>query len=86
MNNVIDFFTSALPWIVIGVFLAVAAVSINLKEKGKNTDIIFKVFPAVTFFALSIVDYSKGAKSSGTTWLVLSIFYLVLCLQNKKKS
>ena len=91
MSVVLDFISSALPWIGIGLCVAFSIVKMKAIKDGKKLGIIFNVLswcPALIFLYLTIADMCGGNRSSGTTWLVLSAFYTIInfgFLKNEKE-
>lgn len=85
MTEVLDFMRNALPWIAIGLFVAVSCVKMKAKKDGKESGKMLNGvswFPALIFLYLAIADMLSGNKSSGTTWLVLSVFNAVVNFSN----
>lgn len=81
MNGLLDFINSALPWIGIGLCVAFSSVKMKAIKDGKKLGTIFSVLswcPALIFLYLTIADMCGGNRSSGTTWLVLGAFYMII--------
>lgn len=88
MNEIFDFMKSALPWIAIGLFIACSCASAHAEKGGNKLTGFFKGMcwsPAVCFLFVAIMEFLDGNKSSGTTWLVLSVFNTVLNFANTQK-
>ena len=88
MREFIDFSVSALPWIAIGLFIAMSCIQAKAMAEGKELGRAFNCaawFPAVIFFVLGILDMKDGNKSSGTTWLILGIINIILKFANTEK-
>lgn len=80
MNELYDFFVSALPWIAIGLYLACSILLLKAKRKGTELSRFFKGLcwtPSVCCLAVAVMEMLDGNKSSGTTWLMLAIFNAV---------
>lgn len=90
MKAILDFFTSALPWIAIGLFVACSCVTVKAKKEGKEITRFLQGIswsPAVCFLFVAIMEMMDGNRSSGTTWLVLGVFNAVnnfANIQNKE--
>ena len=81
MSVVLDFISSALPWIGIGLCVAFSIVKMKAIKDGKKLGIIFNGLswcPALIFLYLTIADMCGSNRSSGTTWLVLGAFYTII--------
>ncbi|MDO4651051.1 MAG: hypothetical protein Q4B26_20630 [Eubacteriales bacterium] len=88
MKAILDFLTSALPWIAIGLFVACSCVTVKAKKDGRETSRFFQGIswsPAICFLFVAIMEMLDGNKSSGTTWLVLGVFNAVLNFANTQK-
>lgn len=86
MSNVIDFVTNALPWIAIGLFVAVSSVRAHLKAEGKELSGLLKALtwsPFICFVFVAILEFSAGKKSSAITWLILGVFNAVTNYANE---
>lgn len=81
MSVVLDFISSALPWIGIGLCVAFSIVKMKAIKDGKKLGIIFNGLswcPVLIFLYFAIADMCGGNRSSGITWLVLSAFYTII--------
>lgn len=88
MTDFLDFLISALPWIAIGLFVACSCVSAQAKKTRNEMSRLFKGMcwsPAVCFLFVAIMEFYRGNKSSGTTWLVLGVFNAVINFANTQK-
>ena len=88
MREFIDFSVSALPWITIGLFIAISCVRARAKAEGKDLGRAFSCaawFPAMVFFILAISEMQDGETSSGTTWLILGIINIILNYVDREK-
>ena len=88
MRELIDFIVCALPWITIGLFIAISCVRARAKAEGKDLGRAFSCtawFPAMVFFILAISEMQDGDTSSGTTWLILGIINIILIFANTEK-
>lgn len=88
MREIVDFIISALPWIAIGLFVAVSCVMFKAKSEGKEVSRFFKEmcwFPAGCFLFLAIIEMSNGNRSGGTTWLVLGVLSAVINFADRQK-
>ncbi len=82
MKQALDFIGSALPWIGIGLTLAlVAAMSPEGGDALNGAKQLLYSAPALCFFAPALIQM-KGDSPSGAVWIVLgvcSLFLLRLC-------
>lgn len=88
MKGIIDFLISALPWVAIGLFVACSCVTVKAKNDGKEMSRFFKGMcwsPAVCFLFVAIMEMLDGNRSSGTTWLVLGCFNVMINFANSQK-
>lgn len=81
MKDILDFLTAALPWVGIGLMVAVTTAVLNAKKEGKDVGkpligISWGAFACFLFVAG--VDFLQGDTSGATTWLVLGIVNALL--------
>lgn len=71
-----DFLKSALPWLSIGLVLAVTFAKWDAEKNGRPVSKALKFLawpPLAGFLLTAILEYTSGDKAGGTTWLVLGI-------------
>jgi len=94
MNEVYVFFKAALPWIAMGLFVAILAVKNHVERSEDTADNaaagkrfqLLTPMPAVGLFLVALLNYADGQTSNGNTWLILGIVMIALgVLQNKKE-
>lgn len=82
MNAVFDFVKAALPWIVIGLALAMVIASLSTGRQGLKKALLW---PSICMFAVALMEYLDKDTGSATTWFVLGICFIMLSLAEKKK-
>ena len=88
MSELIDFVKSAFPWMVIGFWVAVTCLNMNLKKDERRHGSVkamgFASF--ICFVLVAIMEFADGDKSNGTVFLVLGIVQFVISMNNSKIS
>lgn len=87
MREIIDFLINALPWIAIGLFVACSCVQAKAKSQKQEVGRFFtglSWFPAVCFLFVAVMEMLDGNTSSGTTWLVLGVFNMIVNYANSE--
>lgn len=88
MSDLIDFIKSAFPWMVIGFWVAVTCLNMNLKkDERRHSSVKAMGFASfICFLLVAIMKFSDGDKSNGTVFLILGIVQFVISMNNAKET
>ena len=89
--NVMLFIKAALPWIAIGLFLAVSVTASQKNKDGSDTEAAktlnkIQWVPAVAFLFVAALEFSDGDTNRATTSLVLAIVMSAMAFANYRKA
>jgi len=92
MNNILDFLNAAMPWIAIGLLIAVFAVRQNeIKEVGEKEARVSKsrklvYLPIVAMFIACIFFYIDGDARTASTWFIIGLASFVFTNMDSKRA